>query len=298
MRVAAVDIGTNTARLLIADWDGRELHEVVRVLEVTALGRGVDADGRLDPVAIDRTVNALGAFGDHIREHGVQRSRAIATSASRDAANRDMFFDAAETALGFRPELISGEVEASLAFRGAAGAARRPDTALVVDIGGGSTEFVTAAGGRSVDIGSIRLTDRHLLERPVTPATLSLAKTVADAAISDLPVPDDIDEVIGVAGTWTSISAIVQNLAAYDRSAVHLSTVSRTDVSALMVDLADRSLEDTASIPSLDPARAPVILGGTVVARACMDRLGIDDIVVSELDILDGVGLDLASGAA
>jgi exopolyphosphatase/guanosine-5'-triphosphate,3'-diphosphate pyrophosphatase len=286
---AAVDIGTNSMRLLIAGDGG----EVGRWQRVTGLGKGVDVEGRLAPDAIARTLEALSEYGRLMTEHGVTRVRAVATSASRDAANREEFFDAAEQALGVRPEVISGTAEAVYAYRGATSHTDGLGPFVVVDVGGGSTEFVfERAGeivGRSVDIGSVRLTERMLSSRPVGFDELEAASRHVESLFEGVEVPDLVGAVIGVAGTWTSLAAVALDLPAYDREQVDGWVLGRPEVERLIGLFASQSIEETAAIPALDPARAPVILAGAVVARECMRHLGVLEVTVSEHDLLDGV---------
>ncbi len=288
MRVAAVDIGTNSTRLLIVEHSGDGSRELDRRTTVTGLGRGVDRSGQLADDAMTRTVETLNHYARRAGELRAERVVAVATSATRDASNREEFLRAAETALGVWPKVISGEEEARLAFAGAA-AGFGTVSLLVVDIGGGSTEFVTADAAHSADVGSVRLTERTLPDRPASFEQLQRAARHAADLLAQLPAPPAVSEVIGVAGTWTSLSAIAQELPGYDRAAVHHSRLSRLDVDRLVVSLAARTLDETAAIPSLDPARAPVILGGAIVARECMRRIGIDQVLISEHDLLDGL---------
>lgn len=206
MKVAAIDIGTNSMRLLVMHRVGDGLVELGRYERVTGLGRGVDATGEIGEEAMDHTLLALSEFGGRMRDMGVERRRAVATSASRDASNREKFFDRAELALGVRPEMISGDEEAALAFAGATGRTGEAAPHLVIDIGGGSTEFVTIDGGRSFDIGSVRLTDRVLSDRPASPDQIGAARALV--AEMFLPVTPFVGSVIGVAGTWTSLARI------------------------------------------------------------------------------------------
>jgi len=293
VKVAAVDIGTNSMRLLIVD-DGVELGRWERV---TGLGRGRDADGTLTSVAMDRTLLALAEFGGRMSQSGVEKMRAVATSASRDAPNRAEFFDKAELALGVRPELISGEEEAGFSFAGATTGTSLPPPHMVVDIGGGSTEFVTAEGGVSLELGSVRLTDRFLPDRPCLPSQLAASREEVAVQLATVPRPDGPLSVLGVAGTWTSLSAMAHLLASYDRTKVHGSDLSEATLAALLHGLAGLSIEDTvAAHPSLDPARAPVILAGAVVAEGVFLRLGCHQVTISEHDLLDGVAAELAAG--
>ncbi len=295
VKVAAVDIGTNTARLYVASVQGSDLIEEIRIARVCGLGRGVDDSGRLSTPAIARTVAVLEDFRVHVDD--VPRVRVIATSASRDAANRDEFFDAAERVFGHRPELISGSEEAELSFAGAT--SDRDDTGpvLVIDIGGGSTEFVFGRSrpeyARSIDMGSVRLTDRLLGARPVDRGGLEAARREVRAALEPITIPGRPDLAIGVAGTFTSLVAMVLQLPVYDRRQVHQSRLNLEAVTELVRELATRSIEETAAIPSLDPERAPVILGGAIVAEQTMATLGLGEITVSEHDILDGVARSL-----
>jgi exopolyphosphatase/guanosine-5'-triphosphate,3'-diphosphate pyrophosphatase len=258
VKVAAVDIGTNSMRLLVVHLIGGGLAELGRYERVTGLGRGVDATGELSEEAMDRTLLALSEFGGRMREMGVERRRAVATSASRDARNREMFFDRAELALGVRPEVISGDEEAALAFGGATSRTGEPAPHLVIDIGGGSTEFVTIEGGRSFDVGSVRLTDRVLTARPAPPGQVGASRALV--AEMFLPVTPFVGSVIGVAGTWTSLARIHHG----DSNLVRLSLA---DITGLVERLSGLTEEQTAALPGLDPARAPVILAGAVIAE-------------------------------
>ena len=286
-RVAAVDIGTNSTRVLIAEKIDGAIRDMERIGIVTALGRGVDESGSLAPDAVDRTVDALERYGRLIRDHGVIAARAVATSASRDAANRDDFFDAAQRALGFRPEVISGSEEARLSYLGATAGVPGPG-GLVIDIGGGSTEFVVDSGGVSIDIGSVRLTERCLANHPASPVELNSARAEAARMIATRNLPADT-WAIGVAGTWTSLAAMHLELDVYDSSSVEGAVMMLDDVRHLVNWLASLTLAEKQSIPSLDANRSPVILGGAVVAEASLQALAIDRVTVSEHDILDGI---------
>ncbi len=299
MKVGAVDIGTNSMRLLIAEVDETEVQWLDRRTTVTGLGVGVDADGLLDETAIDRTIQVLAGYGRALAEAGVAACRGIATSATRDAANREDFLDRAEQALGFRPDVVTGEEEAALAFAGATRAVEAAPPYAVIDIGGGSTEFVFGADHptfrTSVDIGSVRLTDRILKDRPAPPDQLAFAQDSAAEMLSPINLPGVPNHVIGVAGTFTALSAISQDLPAYDPGRVHGSALTVVRLSELVLYLSLLTLEETAAIPSLDPARAPVILAGAVVATEAVRRCGVDEIHISEHDSLDGIALGLAS---
>lgn len=288
MKVGAVDIGTNSMRLLITD--GR--HEDGRWVEVTGLGRGVDAKGRLHGDAMERSIEALSWFGSLMDEAGVSRRRAVATSATRDAFNREVFLEAAARALGVRPDLISGAEEARLAYAGAANGLDSAVPVMVSDIGGGSTELVTEDSAMSVDIGSVRLTERELESRPADPGQVESARAHVMALFGDVE-PGTIGVHVGVAGTWTSLSAIAQRLSTHDRTLVHGHVLARDEVEEVIEMLSGMSVEETARIPSLDPRRAPVILAGGVVAACVMEALGVATTTVSERDTLDGVASEL-----
>jgi exopolyphosphatase/guanosine-5'-triphosphate,3'-diphosphate pyrophosphatase len=289
LKAGAVDIGTNSMRLLIVEEVGSGLVELGRWERVTGLGRGVDASGVLNEAAIDRTLLALAEFGGRMADLGVARRTAVATSASRDAANREDFFDRAELALGIRPTLISGHEEAGISYQGATVGLDFPRPYLVVDIGGGSTEFVTENGARSIEIGSVRLSERVMPERPCPPDQLASGVALVTELFSPIEAAPPMTTVIGVAGSWTSLSAIKLGLAAYDRRRVHHSRLTGEDLDALIARLAALSVEETAEIPALDPARAPVILAGAVIAKAASARLSVSPVVVSVHDLLDGL---------
>lgn len=286
MKVAAVDIGTNSMRLLVTDGGS----EYGRWERVTGLGQGVDRSGLLADDAIERTLTALAEYGELIAGSGAGRVRAIATSASRDASNREEFFDRAEEALGVRPVLISGETEARYAFVGATGWFEGPGPVLVSDIGGGSTEFVTADGGVSVDIGSVRLTERVLPDRPASAAQVDAARHHVRDLFSPLRV-GEVGTLIGVAGTWTEIPNIARGMPA--ATDTHGMSVARSEVTASVELLAGLTVEEAAALGTLNPKRAPVILGGMIVAEMVMERAGVVDAVVSVRDTLDGVASEL-----
>ena len=284
MTVGAVDIGTNSMRVLIIDDTGST---VERRVEVTALGAGLDATGRLQSDAMDRTVVVLEGFGQLLRT--CDSVRVVATSASREAENGSEFIDRAAAALGHRPEVISGEEEARLAYDGALASLDPPAgaTPVVVDIGGGSTEFVQPDTQMSCRVGSVRLTDRALSERPVPFDRLEAAVADATAAMTIEPEADCEYWMVGVAGTWTSLVGLVQGR--YVVGEVHGSTLERTEVDRLVVKLASLSFEETQRLPGLEPKRARVILGGAIIAREALRRFGLGEATVSESDLLDAV---------
>ena len=298
LRVAAVDIGTNSARMLRADVDGGVVRWVEHRVVVTGLGRGVDTARRFDPAAVERTLRVLAAYGDGVGD--TEAMRAVATSATRDASDRDGFLDAAAEALGVRPEVITGEEEAMLSFAGATAGADGDPPYLVIDPGGGSTEFVYGTGrpetAVSIDIGSVRLTERLLPERPPAAAALVAAVAEVGEMFEAVDLPGRPETVIGVGGTFTSLGAIALDLPAYDGAAVHRSVLTLRRMVGLEANLGGMTVEETAAIPSLDPARAPVLLAGAVVANAAVAKSGRDRVTVSEADILDGICLAIAAG--
>lgn len=285
MKVGVVDIGTNSMRLLITDGEV----EAGRWVEVTGLGRGVDATGRLGGEALEHTISVLSRFGEMMRRHGVERRAAMATSATRDASNRDELMERASRALGVRPEIIAGEREGELAYAGAT-IDLEEGPYVVSDIGGGSSEFVTSERAISVDIGSVRLSDRILADRP--PSTDQMNRAIDHVAELFSGI-DLTGALVGVAGTWTSIAGIHLELPSYERAKVHHHRISRDGLEAVTARLSALTIEETEAIPSLDPSRAPVILAGAVVANGVMDTLGADTVLVSERDTLDGLAMEL-----
>jgi exopolyphosphatase/guanosine-5'-triphosphate,3'-diphosphate pyrophosphatase len=300
-RLGAVDIGTNSTRLLVADVSGSgrtaTLEPVERLMQITRLGQGVDAARALHPDAIARTVAALRDFGEVAEKLGVERMRATATSAARDASNREEFFDAAADVLGVRPELIPGEEEARLSFMGATAELTEPSPYLVVDIGGGSTEFVVGveepAAAISIDVGCVRVTEQFLHSDPPTPEELSGAVSVVRDHLADvereIPGVREAKTMVGLAGTITTVAAVEQGLAEYDRDAIHHFRLTRAAVEDVFRTLALESLEQRRHNPGLEPGRVDVIVGGTVVLASILRAFDIDELLVSEADILDGI---------
>ena len=299
--VAAIDIGTNSVRLLVAEVDGSDpgalLTTLDRRMRITRLGQGVNAARRLAPEAIERTLTVLREYRVAFEALGVDRVRATATSAARDAENRDDFFGPATEALGVRPELLSGEDEARLSFVGATIGLDAPTPYLVVDIGGGSTEFVFGTGApealRSLDVGCVRITEQWLASDPPAPEELSNAISavrdeLADAA-RELPQLREAATVIGLAGTVTTVAAIEQGLAAYDRDRIHHFRLTRAAAEDVFRTLALESIEERRHNPGLEPERADVIVGGVVVLVSIFRTFGFEEILVSESDILDGL---------
>lgn len=301
MRLGAIDIGTNSVRLLVADATGSgvdaSLTTLDRRMRITRLGQGVDAARRLSPEAIERTVAVLREYGETIKELGVEKARATATSAARDAANRDAFFDAAEQALGVRPELLAGEEEARLSFLGATAGLTEPSPFLVVDIGGGSTEFVLGTsepeGVCSVDIGCVRVTEQFLPSDPPAPEELSGAVSVVRDYLADveqaIPNLHDAKTLVGLAGTITTVAAIEQGLAEYDRDRIHHFRLSKAAAEDVFRTLALESASERRHNPGLEPERVDVIVGGVIVLVSVLRAFDFDEVLVSEADILDGL---------
>lgn len=301
--LAAIDCGTNSTRLLISEGEGRERRVLDRQAIITRLGQGVDATGQLDPAAIERTVEVLRRYKSSIDAHGATAVRMTATSAARDAGNADAFFDAAQAAIGVRPELISGEEEGQLSFAGATAELDPADGPfLVVDIGGGSTELIVgsdaAQGVRSLDVGCVRLSEKHLRTDPPAPEELANAIAEVTDGIEDalrvLPLASEARTVVGLAGTITTVVAVEIGLAEWDRDAIHHFRLSRAAAEDVFRTLATESLADRLHNPGLEAARADVIVGGCCVLVGLFRTLGIDEMLVSESDILDGLVFSLA----
>jgi len=297
--VAAIDCGTNSVRLLITA-DGRT--QIERLMRITRLGQGVDATGRLDPEAIERTLDVLREYREVIDRHGVERIRMTATSAARDAANRDDFFSAVHEILGVMPEVISGIEEGRLSFLGAT-ADLDPDQGpfLVCDIGGGSTEFVfgttDAETTISVDMGCVRITEAWLHHDPPTAEELSQALSVIDIHLDDvvreLPQLGQARTFVGLAGTVSNTASVELGLADYDRDQIHHLVLSRAAIEDVFRTLATESVQERKENPGLEPERADVIVGGLCVLVAILRRFGISECLVSESDILDGIAMSL-----
>ncbi len=301
--LAAVDCGTNSVRLLVSRLVDGRLVEVDRRLHLTRLGQGVDATGQFHPEALARTLDAMADFGAELDELGVTRRRVVATSAARDAANSADFFAGARARLGVDAEIIPGEEEARLSYAGAVGAL--PDLGqpvLVMDIGGGSTELVLGSDGQtrkaiSLDIGSVRLRERFLHSDPPTPAEVAAATAHIDGLLDDSGI--DFAAVatwVGVGGTVTSLSALAQGLATYDRARVHGSVVSHRELDELGLRLLAMPVAAVTDLPTMVPGRADVISGGALIARRVASRLA-PALTVSEADILDGLVLGLMGRA-
>ena len=292
--VAAVDCGTNSTRLLIGD--GRR--SVERLMRITRMGERVDATGRLAPQAIDRVVGVLREFRSSMDRHGVTRCRVTATSAARDAANRDEFFDVAEAVLGHRPELLSGIEEGRLSFAGATTDLDPVDGPfLVLDIGGGSTEFVVGTteveGTLSCDIGCVRLTEQWIEHDPPLPeelvACLSIAEGHVDDVLRVVPAAAGARTLVGLAGTVSCVAAVEIGLATYDRDRIHHFRLSREAVEDVFRTLATETRAERLENPGMEEDRADVIVGGVAILVKVMRQMGFDECLVSESDILDGL---------
>ncbi|MFM7065074.1 MAG: exopolyphosphatase [Actinomycetes bacterium] len=291
---AAIDCGTNSVRLLVSDGTT----QVERLMRITRLGQGVDRTGRLDPEAVERTLSVLREYREVMDRHGVEGVRMAATSASRDATNRDDFFGPAADILGVQPELLSGQEEAALSFRGATADLDPADGPfLVVDIGGGSTEFAVGSrsveGSVSIDVGCVRMTEKYLHGDPPRPEELSncLAEVAQhlDDVSREVPMAGLATTFVGLAGTVTNVAAVEQGLLTYDRDAIHHFRLTKDAAEDVFRTLATESLEDRRFNPGLEEQRADVIVGGCCVLVAVFRHFGFDECLVSEADILDGL---------
>ena len=302
-RVAAVDCGTNSLRLLLADvaLDRVELTDVTRRMEIVRLGEGVDQTGRLAPEALARTMAVLRDYADVIARSGAQAVRMVATSATRDADNAAEFVRLVKEVLDVAPEVLTGEEEARLSFAGATAelGARAGGPYLVVDIGGGSTEFVlSAVHAVSVDIGCVRMTERHLHGDPPADAEVAAAVADIDTALDTVAGAVPVRQartLIGLAGSVTTMAAIAMGLPAYDAARIHHARVSAADVHDVTVSLLAGTRAARAAIGVMHPGRVDVIGGGALVLDRIMQRFGFGEVLVSEHDILDGIAWSLAA---
>ena len=287
MRVAAIDQGTNTTRLLVADVDDGRLSEIVRRTEITRLGEGVDERHRLLPLPVARVRNCLTAYRREAERLGAERTLLVATSAVRDAENGEAFLGEVEWSYGFTTRLLSGDEEAELMLRGVG--TIEPGT-LVLDVGGGSTELVTIDSRTSLDVGAVRLTERFLHTDPPTGDELEACARHVRTLLPQL----DATSAVGVAGTITTLAALDLGLEEYDRERVHRHQLSREGLERQLQRLAALPLAERREVPALEPERAPVIVAGAVIAREVLAAYGLDAITVSEHDILDGIALAAA----
>jgi exopolyphosphatase/guanosine-5'-triphosphate,3'-diphosphate pyrophosphatase len=302
-RVAAIDCGTNSIRLLIAEPDSAgNLRDVVRAMRIVRLGEGVDRTGEFTSDALDRTFAACAEYRDMIEEAGAEVTRFVATSASRDVRNRDTFIAGVEELLGVQPEVISGAEEARLSFFGALSALRAdmPGPHLVVDIGGGSTEFVLGTSqpeqSRSVDIGCVRMTERHVLGDPPSADQVAAVRADVRVALRDVEQEVELDRaqtLVGLAGTVTTVAAMVFDLETYDPDILHGSIITGDDVERVTNRLMAMSREQRAALPFMHPGRVDVIGGGALILSEICRRVPVSQVVVSEHDILDGIALEL-----
>jgi exopolyphosphatase / guanosine-5'-triphosphate,3'-diphosphate pyrophosphatase len=297
--VAAIDCGTNSTRLLVTDDDGRILE---RLMRITRLGQGVDANRKLAPEAVERTIAVLREYRQVMDRFDVKRVRMTATSAARDASNRDEFFDAAEAVLGVRPELLTGDEEGRLSFAGATAELDPEDGPyLVVDIGGGSNEFAVGAaeaeGVLSLDIGCVRITEQYIESDPPAPEELSQAISVVHAYLEDVEreVPQSLGarRLVGLAGTVTTMAAVEIGLQEYDRDRIHHFVLTRAAAEDVFRTLATEARAERIHNPGLEEARADVIVGGAAILVTIMRHFDFQECLVSEADILDGLAATL-----
>ncbi len=302
MRVAAIDCGTNSLRMLIADIEGSNCREVIRTMEVVRLGQGVDETGEFHPDAIARTLAGVDKLAVEIAKRGVQKIRFCATSATRDATNRHLFIDGVRDRLGVEPEVISGEEEAALSFTGAIQDMSLADAPfLVVDIGGGSTEFVFGTTqvefAKSVNIGCVRMTERHFTNDPIQVHEIEKARVDIQEAIAKAAAVVPITSaktLIAVAGTATTVAAAALGLPEYDRYAIHLARISAAQSHDIANMFLNSTHEQRLALGYMHPGRVDVIPAGSLVLSEIMKASGATEFVASESDILDGIARSIA----
>jgi exopolyphosphatase / guanosine-5'-triphosphate,3'-diphosphate pyrophosphatase len=314
VRVAAIDCGTNSIRLLVADLDADESGQATRLvdldrrLEIVRLGEGVDRTGRLAPQALARTLEACERYAARIAELGAERIRFVATSATRDADNRAEFVSGVRDLLGVEPEVVTGDEEARLSFAGSTFELHSHGLAtpyLVVDIGGGSTEFVLGGtepeAAVSVDMGCVRLTERYLPSDPPTRDEIDRARAEVDRQLEKVAAAVALERsrtLVGLAGTVTTVAAMVLDLAAYDAERLHHARISAADVHAATARVLAMNHDERRALPYMHPGRVDVIGGGALILDRVVERVGdhlaIDEVVVSEHDILDGIAISCA----
>ena len=288
MRVGAVDLGTNSTRLLVADVDDGRVEEVARLSEITRLGEDVDKRRKLLPLPVARVRNVLSDYRRELEQLGAERVLAIGTSAVRDAENGEAFLGEIEWSYGFTTRLVTGDEEAELTLRGVATGRPLDEGTLVLDVGGGSTELITTTERTSIDVGSVRLTERHLHSDPSAPAALAAAAR----EVRKLLPPLEPTGAIGVAGTITTLAAL--ELGGYDPERVHGFQLSRAAAEQQLERLASLPLSERRELPGLEPERAPVIVGGAVIVCTVLDHYGLQGLEVSERDLLHGAALEAA----
>lgn len=310
--LASIDIGTNSTRLLVAGCDGRSTDTISRMMRITRLGEGVDKKHELSAEAMDRTLEVLREYRGVMDSLNPDEVRPVATSALRDCRNANEFLEAAADALGTRPEVIAGAEEAALSYAGAVIELEVEEGGveklLVFDIGGGSTEVMTArqrlplplAGGncllaRSIDVGCVRMSERFLLTDPPSPVSIGRMESFIFTKLRPAlaAVAPGVSRGVGLAGTVTTVSAIWLGLTEYDTERIHHSTLERSGVEEVFLKLASVGIEERKRVMGIEPGRADVIVGGIAVLRAIMDIVGLEELLVSEKDILDGIVLDL-----
>lgn len=304
MRVGVIDVGTNSVRILVAEWERGALREIERDLVITRLGEGVDSSGRLGTEPIRRTVAAIAGYWQRCQKTGVERARIAATSAVRDAANREEFLAAVREATGHDADVLSGEEEARLGFRGATSELSEGAPFLVMDIGGGSTELVLGDGEArrwvSLDIGSVRLTERHVRSDPPGAADLEAVARDADAHLDRAErevSPRAARTLVGLAGTITTMAAVSLGLTGYVRDAIHHARLPLAEVSRVRALLASMTSEARRALPAMPRGREDVIVAGAIILERAMQRFGFGECLVSESDILDGLARSLAPNA-
>ena len=307
-RVAAIDCGTNSIRLLVADVDVEQstLTDVDRRMEIVRLGQDVDRTGRLAPEALDRTFAACDTYAEVVRRSGAEKVRFVATSATRDVANRDAFVAGVRDRFGVEPEVVTGDEEAALSFTGATrelASSGPPRPFLVVDIGGGSTELVLGDPGAapraavSVDVGSVRMTERHLHDDPPTAEQVAAARADIAAgvrlAVRKVPLAE-ARTLVGLAGSVTSVAAMALDLPAYLPERIHHAHIPAADIHRVADRLLAMTREQRAALPFLHPGRVDVIGAGALVLAVVLESVPVDEIVISEHDILDGIAWSCA----
>ena len=304
MRVGAIDCGTNSIRLLIADIDGKNFREIFRGMEIVRLGQGVDKTGELHPDAIARTLKAVENFSNELQRGGVAKVRFVATSATRDATNRELFLNGVNDRLGIYPEVITGDEEAALSFQGASRElSANEGPFLVVDIGGGSTEFVfghsEVEAAKSVNIGCVRISERHFHSDPPTSDEIARASVDIETSISEAGQIVPIREaktLIAVAGTATTVAAAVLGLNEYDPRLIHLSRIPAINVHQVSKMFMSMTQVERAALPYMHEGRVDVITAGALILSKILSATGAKEFVASEADILDGMAWSLAKG--
>ena len=288
MRVGAVDLGTNSTRLLVADVEDGRIEEVARQSEITRLGEGVDERRKLLPLPVARVRNVLSDYRRELERLGAERVLAIGTSAVRDAENGEAFLGEIEWSYGFTTRLVTGDEEAELTLRGVATGRPLDEGTLVLDVGGGSTELITTTARTSIDVGSVRLTERHLHSDPPAPGALAAAAREVRKLLPQL----EPTGAIGVAGTITTLAAL--ELGGYNTERVHGFQRSLAAAERQLERLASLPLSERRELPGLEPERAPVIVGGALIVCTVLDHYGLQGLEVSERDLLHGAALEAA----